>query len=761
MKRIVVLFLLVTAFPLWGEVSFGGLEVTEDETLLFTAESDSPVTESYTTLFQADLAELALSQLTFFPEELLYLPKTDRIQVQNRYGVFRGGKDNGAFKALPQFPSFINGGTISTGKTVRVGSSPDGNYLLYLKKRSWAYADLVLIDLKERKKKVVAEEVALSYDEESVSWAPDSKYFVYVKEGDLYYFSLHQLQRGEVTAEEYRRLGSGNLNNIAWSEDNYLYYIRDSVVYKIISAEFFARSFYRGLMDAGSVAGKVPFTFNSNFDSFYVSPDGGKLLFNKGGRNLLIYFLDRDDFNSTGNTKSLPYLYLPRNTRVEKVLWSKHDVITILTGSVEKSKNKTALFRLSLYDRTTGKVKDRLSFEELETGRIYDISLSPDGSRAALALEGEVEIRGYREWSKQRSFSHAAPRHVIWMNDDELLAGGRNYTETIDVPAGTREVLTLSSVDRHGFGPNGKPVAVLRGEWYRYQNGEGWNRLDGSTELQQTGTASETRRVYIEDKAVGNYRNMVMVRDTKGYGTEPLFPYPERSYEPFPEEKETVDFANFTHGSRIRRREVALVFNAVDSVAGLTEILRVLREYDIKATFFVGGEFIQRNPEAAQELASSRHEMGSLFYAHFNMTDNRYRIDEAFIKEGLARNEDNFFRVTGSELSPLWHAPYYFVNSTIISASREMNYTYVGRDVETLDWMPKANCNNEMYRPSREIVERVLEEKRPGSVIPVRIGTVEGGRDDYLFQHLDLLINGLVSQGYKVVPVTTLIEHAK
>lgn len=756
-----LMLLLLPAFPLWGEISFGGLEVTEEEDLLFSAESDSPVTEGYTAMFRADLTSGSMSQLTFFPEEILYLRETGQIQIQNRFGVFRSGRDGGALKALPQFPSFVRGGTVSTGKTVRVGSSPDGNYLLYLKKRSWAYADLVLLNLNGDRQTVISEKVALSYDESSVSWAPDSKYFIYVKEGELYYFSLDQLKRGEVTAEEYRRIGSGNLNNIAWSRDNYLYYIRNSVVYRITSAEFFARAFYRGLMDAGSVVGKVPFTFDPNFDSFCVSPDGGKILFNKGGRNLLVYFLDRDDFASTGNSRTLPYLYLPRNTRVEEVLWSDDGIISILTGSVRHGRNDTSLFRISLYDQETGRVKERMSFEEIEIGRIYDMSLSPDGKQVALATGNRVEIRDYASWNRKRSFSHPDPRHVMWINETKLLAAGRAYTETIVLPAGDHRVMTLSSVDRYGFGPDGKPVAVVRGDAYGYDGEQGWSRLTEEPDFRETDTVSASHRVYVEEKAVGNYRNMVMVRDAEGYGTEQLFPYPERSYEQFPENEEAVDFVNFSHGSRIRRREVALVFNAIDSVEGLTEVLSVLKEYDIKASFFVGGEFVQRSPEAAEELAASSHEIGSLFYAHFNMTDARYRVDTEFIKEGLARNEDIYFRTTGSELSPIWHAPYYFVNSDIIQASREMNYTYVGRDVESLDWVPQTNCNDEMYKSSREIVEMVLEKKKPGSIIPVRIGTVEGGREDYLFQHLDLLINGLVSLGYEVVPVTTLIEHAK
>ena len=97
----------------------------------------------------------------------------------------------------------------------------------------------------------------------------------------------------------------------------------------------------------------------------------------------------------------------------------------------------------------------------------------------------------------------------------------------------------------------------------------------------------------------------------------------------------------------------------------------------------------------------------------------------------------------------------------VIAASREMNYTYVGYDIDSLDWVPQTERQDGMFKPAPDLVERILEKKKPGSIIPVRIGTLNGSRNDYLFQHLDLLINGLIDKGYSVVPVSTLIEHAR
>jgi peptidoglycan/xylan/chitin deacetylase (PgdA/CDA1 family) len=158
-------------------------------------------------------------------------------------------------------------------------------------------------------------------------------------------------------------------------------------------------------------------------------------------------------------------------------------------------------------------------------------------------------------------------------------------------------------------------------------------------------------------------------------------------------------------------------------------------------------------------LAESRHEVGSLFYTHMDMTDFRYRIDSEFVVRGMGRNEDEFFRATGSEVSTIWHAPWYVISPSILDATRRMNYVYVGRDVDPLDWvvLDGSGAMGSLYRRSPDLVEKLLEEVRPGSVIPIRIGK-PGKRDDYFFRKIDLLINGLLNDGYHIVSVGELME---
>ncbi|MGM0674690.1 MAG: polysaccharide deacetylase family protein [Spirochaetota bacterium] len=756
-----LLFLFVSGLG-FAEAKFSGLDLREDQTLLFESSVDAPDFGNYSTLFQADAGEKELEQLTFYPEHMSILADTGRLQIQNRYGVFRTDGELEGLSPVEDFPAFVRGEEITSGKVAPVHTSPDGRYLLTTRENSPGFGTLVLRDLENGEEAVISEEVKLDLSGPPAKWAPDSEYFIYSKENTLYYFSVAQLEEERVMDEDLRDLGRGSVNSASWADDGSLYYVSGSLVHRIRDLELFPRTLYEELLRVGEVVGKIPFVFDANFDEFWIAPDGDQILFNKGGRNVFLFYLQGDDYVSTGATVTYPYLFLPRNTRVEGVAWSSIGTVTIVTEGMEGGRRQSNLYRMSVPDRPGD-----IDVTELDSDGVRDIVLSPDEQTVAVLYDDEVELRDYESWRVETSFAHRIPHHLIWRDEDSFVVGGDSRIELVNWREEERRLVTLSQTSDHGFERESGEVLVRNSEnAYRYKDG-GFEPADRFS-VRGPKVSAESVRVYLERLDSGTYDNIVMVRNTEGVGTTRLFPPPEREYEPIPEDGEPVDLQNFTHGNRTRAREVSFVFNAVDSVEGLTTILDTLSDYDISATFFINGDFMQRHPDAVREIADSDHEVGSLFYSYFDMTDSKYEITEDFITDGLARNEDEYFEITGSELSLLWHTPYYFVSPEIISGSQEMNYTYVGRDVDALDWVPRTDGQNvtALYRSNARIVERILEEKKPGSIIAMRIGTPGegspyGGRDDYLFQKLDLLINRLTERGYDIVPVSKLIEHAE
>jgi hypothetical protein len=80
-----------------------------------------------------------------------------------------------------------------------------------------------------------------------------------------------------------------------------------------------------------------------------------------------------------------------------------------------------------------------------------------------------------------------------------------------------------------------------------------------------------------------------------------------------------------------------------------------------------------------------------------------------------------------------------------------------------LDWYTRADArrNPALYKSAAQIVDILVAEKRAGSVIPIRLGVSGGGRDDYLFGKLDVLLDALFRAGFEAVPASVLMDHSK
>jgi peptidoglycan/xylan/chitin deacetylase (PgdA/CDA1 family) len=205
---------------------------------------------------------------------------------------------------------------------------------------------------------------------------------------------------------------------------------------------------------------------------------------------------------------------------------------------------------------------------------------------------------------------------------------------------------------------------------------------------------------------------------------------------------------------------VALCFDLYDDDSGLSQVLEALRLFNIKATFFMNGDFIRRNPLAAAAIINAGHEPASLFFAPIDLSDSRFRTGPEFIAQGLARNEDEFLRATGKELTQLWHPPFFRSSALINSVAAAAGYITVSRDVDPGDWMARdesIRLGIRQYSAS-EMIERIMAGKKRGAVIPVRLGFAPGGRDDYLFNRVSVLLDALLRSDCIIVPVSAVVS---
>lgn len=746
MKRIAsifsgIAFLAFSAGNLLAQVEFTDLALSSDEKLVFKVIYQERGGNSSHTHFLMDMKTSEMEALSFIPDQMQFLPLVNLIQFQNRYGLFRL-QENGEVRVISR-EAFLKGVPLDAGLSLPIQTSPDGKWLLFQFPSDLIRGDLILYEIETQRSYTVSTGLVQSFREVPARWSLDSQFFVYARDGAVHYFSLRQLRENRIPAEMMRSLGRGSLNGVQWIEDGSLLLAQGQVIFRILPEEFFTLSLYGGLLRTWGIVARLPHSFDPNRDQFWLSRDRRWVLYSLGGRGLFLYPFNNIDFYlSTEYVTS--YLPLPGGMQIHKTLWTPDNGAVVLVSALQDGK--------TIYQALVVRPEGVKIIVAPQDTPIIDVVSSPQLGTVAVIERSGVKVFNPKTWEVTKTISHTEARSGVWVSDDKIVLGGKLSTVEYDIAKDEKKLLVLGQLDQVGFLPDQTVGAVQGDTNYVYQGRGLWQKVDKVVILPSV-TVNSKNRVYTEDLAGGPYRNMIYARNLESFGTRALLPAPSRNYEPFPERESSAGRDIFTNGSRLRARQVTLVIDAEIDDEGFTETLRSLADWWYRTTFFVNGEFLRRNPGAVRELSLSGHEVGNMFIMSFNMADPRFSIDRDFIRQGLARLEDDYNAITGKELSLFWHTPGYYVTSQIILGGKDANYQFVSRDVD-------------LVARGRDVdmigfLEQILKSKKPGSIIPLPLGLKDEKTGESVFRHLDVLLNALTVQGYRVVPVSALRESLR
>lgn len=760
MKSIVSRIFLCLAFiPLFAEISFLSPDINNRNEVLFSVKATIPGRESYQTLFMHSIDTGKMDQLTFYPEAMESLGGGTLLQIRNRFGTGRYNTQTDTFSWVDDYKPFHSGGRISFGMLQDVSSSPDGRWQVSIEPLTPARGRLIIYDIKKEMRFILSESVERGSI--PVSWAPDSSILVYSLDNTLYFSRPESFFTTTLLDAQYRILGPGTINCISWFSASRLLYVFDNTVYRIQSSELFSRALYTPLIGVGELAGKLPCPFIPGEDTICASPDGNEIMLSKNGRNVYYCPLEGDDYISITRPALLPYLLLPGNTASVSFVWTADGTPAVFGESVEDGKKNMKAWRLSTI--SGGKIFSPISVPS----NASSISRSHDGSFVSFITPQGLFVYSTSSWQEVAAFRDETVVSAVWAEAPYIYIGGTESVRKWNYQTLNSSLLFLSSTISYGWDEIGTSILADTTKLGRFMftGMMKWSNAAASKLRPGSTSANSGWRLYL-DSGHGYYANMLYARAaTSPGGTKPLIAEPVGKLDSLMDTSGTASASSdiFTNGSRTGFRQVALVFDAMDSLDGLPEILHVLDQYKVRSTFFINGEFIRQHPAAVNEIVKAGHQCASLFFTTWDLTGTKYRIDEDFIVRGLSRNEDDFYSATGQELTLLWHAPYYVASPLIINAGKKAGYRYISSDVSVLDWVTveQNRLMPDLYRSSARLIEDIIEAKKPGSIIPVRVGKVQGERSDYLYEKIDLLINALTEAGYDVVTVDTLIKNAR
>ena len=172
------------------------------------------------------------------------------------------------------------------------------------------------------------------------------------------------------------------------------------------------------------------------------------------------------------------------------------------------------------------------------------------------------------------------------------------------------------------------------------------------------------------------------------------------------------------------------------------ELLDLLAQHHIHATFFVIGENVVRHPEILQRALREGHEIGSHSWSHpafAKMADTKVRAE-------LQKTDDAIKEAIGQR-PILLRPPYGSITARQKQwINEEFGYRIILWDVDPLDWK----------RPGPDVVaSRILKQTRPGSIIlshDIHPGTIKAMPETF---------TQLEAKGFKFVTVSELIAMGK
>lgn len=186
------------------------------------------------------------------------------------------------------------------------------------------------------------------------------------------------------------------------------------------------------------------------------------------------------------------------------------------------------------------------------------------------------------------------------------------------------------------------------------------------------------------------------------------------------------------------KKQVILTFDAGSGKDSLDVILKLLEKYNIKASFFLTGKWIEQNTKDVKQIAENGHEIFNHTYSHPDLT----KLSDAQIKEELQKTEELVIKYIQTTSKPYFRPPYGARNSNVLKIAAGEGYASVYWTIDAWDWR-----ENEGVTPE-QVKLRVYDNLKPGSIYLFHVGSKTTGIV------LEEIITQIRSFGYDIVPLS-------
>lgn len=184
-------------------------------------------------------------------------------------------------------------------------------------------------------------------------------------------------------------------------------------------------------------------------------------------------------------------------------------------------------------------------------------------------------------------------------------------------------------------------------------------------------------------------------------------------------------------------KAVAFSFDASWGAERTERILEILREHEIKTTFFLTGFWVEAYPDYVRLIDAEGHEIGNHTLTHPHLNS----LTAEQIREELVKLAEMIEEVSGQK-TVLFRPPFGEYNNQVITTAEELGYKTIQWSIDSLDWQ---NLGKD------EIVQRVTNRAHTGAIILFHNNGL------YTADALPEIIAYYLEEGYRIIPISELV----
>lgn len=208
-------------------------------------------------------------------------------------------------------------------------------------------------------------------------------------------------------------------------------------------------------------------------------------------------------------------------------------------------------------------------------------------------------------------------------------------------------------------------------------------------------------------------------------------------------------FGKAFHGTRRGSKQIALTFDDGPNDPDTFDLLEVLAKHNVRATFFLIGQFARQRPDIAREVAKQGHVIGNHTFTHPLLTFT----PASRIRQEIVRCREAISEAIG-EHSNLFRPPFGGRRPGVFGLVRQLGLEPIMWNVTGYDW----------DAPSMDYIEqKVTRRIRGGDVVLLHDGShlAFGGDRSKTVQVVDRIVPRYQAEGFEFVTVPEMMRSEK